>query len=244
MPVVAGALVSLLVAWFRGASPLTLGDLRLRWLPLPLVSFGVQLVVFSSLIPDVGPLTVPLHLGSMILLLAFLLVNLRYRALGIVALGTALNLLVIALNGGHMPARPAHVRAIGFPQVADALETAGYFQKTGRMYETTRLPMLGDVVHLPLPGPGPDRLVSPGDLLIAAGVFLFVQEAPVPRHRRSQERPRQGESTIGRWKPDAPRHQTPPPDPGWIPERPTSTSPSAAPSASTATSIPTPAKSV
>jgi hypothetical protein len=185
MPVIVGALVSLLIAWLRGASPLSLGEVRLRWLLLPLVAFGLQLVAFGPLGgagagAPLSPLWAPLwQLASVGLLLAFVVANLRYRALVVFALGAVLNLLVVVLNGGYMPARPEDLRAIGFPQVAERLEAEGHFQKTGRLDESTRLPLLGDVIRLPLPGPGPDRLISVGDVLVAVGVFLFVQEALV-----------------------------------------------------------------
>ena len=42
-----------------------------------------------------------------------------------------LNLLVVTLNGGYMPASPEDLRAAGMPQVAAQLETQGSFQKTG-----------------------------------------------------------------------------------------------------------------
>src|SRR5262245_5629276 len=188
MPAIVGALVSLLIAWLRGASPLALGEVRLRWLLLPLIAFGLQLVAFGPL-GGVGAAAPWWQVVSVGLLLAFAAANLRYRALLVFALGALLNLVVVVLNRGYMPARPDDVRAIGFPQVAERLEAEGHFQKTGRLDESTRLPFLGDVIRLPLPGP--DRLISAGDVLVAIGVFLFVQEALV--------RPRAGvESGDGR----------------------------------------------
>jgi hypothetical protein len=176
MPVIVGALVSLLIAWLRGASPLALGEVRLRWLLLPLIAFGIQLFAFG-LFGGAGTAAPLWQLVSVGLLLAFVAANLRYRALLVFALGALLNLMVVVLNGGYMPARPDDVRAIGFPQVAERLEAEGHFQKTGRLDESTRLPFLADVIRVPLPGP--DRLISAGDVLVAVGVFLFVQEALV-----------------------------------------------------------------
>jgi Family of unknown function (DUF5317) len=237
VPALVGALLSCLIAVLRGGSLLALGTLRLRWLPLPLFAFGLQFAAFGPAGELVGGPAVLWQLGTSALVLAFLLVNLRYRSLAVVALGTALNLLAITLNGGYMPARPAEVRAIGFPQVAERLERDGHFQKTGRLDESTRLPLLGDVFRLPLPGP--DRLVSAGDVLVATGIFLFIQEALVPRRRGPIRRGRR----ISGWT-AAPAIPTRPPcGRGTGPAPPTSTSRSAVPSASTAPSTPTPAKS-
>ena len=233
MPILAGAIASLLIAWLRGVTPLALGAVRLRWLPLPLLALAVQQIAFGHFGAGGGlPLLWQALSGA--LLLAFLLANLRYRTLSLVAAGAALNLLVVGLNGGHMPARPADVRAIGFPQVAARLEQEGHYQKTGRLDVSTRLPLLADVIRLPLPGPGPDRLLSVGDVLVGAGVFLFVQEALMPLRRRR---------TIDAWTERPVERARRGLDPGWGPEPRTSTSPSAARSASTATSTPSPAKS-
>jgi hypothetical protein len=233
VPILAGAFASLLIAWLRGVTPLALGAVRLRWLPLPLLALAVQQIAFGH--PSVGggaPLLWQALSGA--LLLAFLLANLRYRTLWLVAAGAALNLLVVGLNGGHMPARPADVRAIGFPRVASGLEREGHYQKTGRLDESTRLPLLADVIRLPLPGPGPDRLLSAGDVLVGAGVFLFIQEALMPLRRRR---------TIDEWTAPPAERERRGRDPGWGRRPPTSTSPSAARSVSTATSTPSPAKS-
>jgi hypothetical protein len=189
VPLLAGAAVSLLLAWLRGASPLALSAVRLRWLPLPLLALGLQLLAFGTWRGGAGDAALVWQLLSGVLLLTFLLSNLRYRSLGVVAAGAALNLLVAGLNGGYMPARPADARAAGLPQVAAALERDGRFQKTGRLDDSTRLPFLADVVHLPLPGPGPDRLISVGDVLVGAGAFLFFQEALLPFRRRRGEEP-------------------------------------------------------
>jgi Family of unknown function (DUF5317) len=184
VPLLAVAAASLLIAWLGGVSPLALGAVRLRWLPLPFLALAVQWIAFGPPGAGAGDAALLRQLLCGALLLTFLLGNLRYRSLGVVAAGAALNLLVAGLNGGYMPARPADARAAGMPQVAIALERDGRYQKTGRLDEATRLPFLADVVHLPMPGPGPDRLISIGDLLVGAGAFLFVQEALGPFGRR------------------------------------------------------------
>lgn len=173
------------LAWLRGVPPTELASIRLRWLPLPLVAFAVQLATFIHFPDQLVSVAPVLHLTSMALLLVFIALNVRYRALALVALGVALNLAVITANGGYMPVRIADMERAGFPQVAAELGTTGRFQKSRPLDETTRLPWLADVIHLPLPG-GPDRLISIGDIAIAAGAFLFIQEALVGRRRPTQ----------------------------------------------------------
>jgi Family of unknown function (DUF5317) len=238
MVILAVALCSLVLAWARGASPLGLGAVRLRWLPLPLLAYGIQVAVFQVGIGGAIPAVLWLA-GSTGLLLLFLIANLRYRALGIVACGVGLNLLVMTLNGGYMPASPEDLRAAGLPQVAAQLESQGHFQKTGLRDGGTLLPFLGDVIRVPLPGP--DRMASPGDVLVALGIFLFLQEALAPSHPGGA-----GGSRIDGWRGASLRRslrRSTGGNRGSGPAPRTSTSPSVAPSASTATSTPTPARS-
>jgi hypothetical protein len=184
MPILFSALLSLVVAWLRGTSPLALGGIRLRRPVLPLVALGLQwlgFVVFASRggSPPAGSAwyALPVQLASLGLLLAFVAANRHYRSLLLVGLGVALNLVVVAANGGYMPVRAADVARIGLPEVAAQLETGGYFQKSRALDEHTRLALLADVIHVPFFGAG--RMVSAGDVLVAAGVFLFIQEALV-----------------------------------------------------------------
>lgn len=184
MPFLITTLLSLALAWVRGAPPTRLAQVHLRWLILPLLSFVIQsmaLVRFESTFVTLAPW---LHLGSLALLMAFFVANLRYRSLAVVGVGVLLNLIVIASNGGFMPARVADVERIGFADVAAQLEANGRFQKSTVLHDGTTFPWLADVIRLPLPGP--DRLISLGDIFVALGAFLFLQEALV----RRQETPR------------------------------------------------------
>ena len=176
-------MLSILIAWLRGVPPTELGSVRLRWLPLPLLAFGIQLTTFVKLESVLAPVAPWLHFASLTLLGAFLAANLTtYRALGIVAVGVALNAAVIGANGGYMPVRVADMQRAGFSGVAARLEAQGHFQKSTVLDQDSRLPFLADVIHVRLPN-GPDRLISVGDLFIAAGTFLFIQEALLGRRR-------------------------------------------------------------
>lgn len=184
MPMLLAALASFLLALARGAHPSALAHLGLRWPWLALVALAAQLLALvSPLAPhlpaSIGPLV---HMSTLALLLAFLLRNLRYRALGLVAVGITLNLAVIAANGGYMPVRPEDARAAGFADLAADLEARGTREKWTLLTADTRLPFLADVIVLGWP-PGLRRAVSPGDLLIGLGVFLFLQEALLPGSR-------------------------------------------------------------
>jgi hypothetical protein len=180
MPILLTAVASLALAWVRGAPPTELATIRLRWLALPLLAFGIQLMAFVRFHQLFEAAAFPLHMFSLGLLLAFFAANVRYRSLMLVGLGVLLNAAVIGANGGYMPVRIADVERAGFYRVAAALQREGHFQKSTVLEAGTPLWFLGDVLPVPLPN-GPDRLISLGDILVAVGTFLFIQEALVGR---------------------------------------------------------------
>ncbi|HEU5316117.1 MAG TPA: DUF5317 domain-containing protein [Chloroflexota bacterium] len=187
MPILLTALASVGIAWLRGAPPTMLAGVRLRWKLLPALAFLVQLVVFVRL-PDAFSAVAPsLHLTTLALLVIFLAANVRYRGLLVVGVGLLLNVAVIAANGGYMPVRPTDLARAGFPAVAARLAQGQTYQKSVALDDSTRFPYLADV--LPLPLPGPDRLLSLGDVFVAAGTFLFLQEALTPVRRRLPQVP-------------------------------------------------------
>ncbi|MBI3970941.1 MAG: DUF5317 domain-containing protein [Chloroflexi bacterium] len=186
MPIVLCAAVSLAIAWARGASPLGLGALRIRWLAVPVLAFALQVLAFVYF----GDIAVAyarwVQLVSLGLLLAFLLANLQYRSLLLVAIGALLNLVAVTANAGYMPVRITDIERAGYPDVAAILANEGRFEKSVPLDERTQLRWLTDVIRVPLPGP--DRMVSIGDVLVTTGICLFIQEALVVRHRTRSRR--------------------------------------------------------
>ena len=79
----------------------------------------------------------------------------------LVALGAALNLLVISVNGGVMPASPSALAGAGLP-----VNEPG-FQNSTALAEP-RLAFLGDLFSLPASWPL-SNVFSVGDVLIARG---------------------------------------------------------------------------
>ena len=104
-------------------------------------------------------------LGSAVCIAVFLRLNLRHPGVGLLALGFFSNALVVAVNG----AMPVALDALTRAGVGDALVTDPRHELSDA---ATRLPWLGDVVPVALPGFG--QAVSPGDVLIAAGAGLLL----------------------------------------------------------------------
>ena len=110
------------------------------------------------------------------LLLLFVWRNRAIPWLILVGLGLLSNLVVMAANGGQMPADEALLGALGLKEETALLQQQGLWLHFGPITPDTRLPFLGDVLYLGPPFPWP-RLWSPGDVLIAIGAFLVGQAA-------------------------------------------------------------------
>jgi Family of unknown function (DUF5317) len=105
-----------------------------------------------------------------VLVLAFCLLNLRIRGMGVVAIGVVMNALVIGLNQG-------------MPRDADAGAGQTAFHRPER--DTDLLPVLGEIVPLPDPIGG---LVSFGDIVIGVGLVDVAYHASRPVRRRRATR--------------------------------------------------------
>jgi Family of unknown function (DUF5317) len=92
----------------------------------------------------------------------FLLANRRVPGMGLAGAGAALNLLVIAANGGVMPASPAALARAGLPADPPGFESSG-------VVDDPRLAFLGDVFAIPAAWPF-SNVFSVGDALIGLGL--------------------------------------------------------------------------
>jgi len=129
------------------------GTLVLRWWPLLGAAILVRLAG-----PFVPFAPLPLYLGSFAAILVVVAGNLRLPGMPLIGVGVALNLAVVALNGG-MPVDPAAVATAGSSGPHDPLHLA--------LTAGTRLPALADVIPLGIVR----NVYSLGDLAIAAGGF-------------------------------------------------------------------------
>ncbi|MDI3316784.1 MAG: DUF5317 domain-containing protein [Bacillota bacterium] len=168
----AGALLGLVTGLARGGRLGRLLDLEFRWLGLLVAGFLVQNALPLLAGPGVagGAAMAAANVVAFGLFVAFAAWNLHLPGLVWFLLGSASNLLVIALNGGRMPVvmKPwVHLR----PELIEALR-GGQDALHVLAGPGTRLPWLADYLALPrIPTP----IFSPGDLLIAIGAFLLLE---------------------------------------------------------------------
>ena len=169
----------LLAGWAVGGRLSRLADVELR---APAAIFGaVALQLALGLVP--AELRLPGLVASGVLVTAWLVANARDRtpalglAVGLLAVGWALNLAVMVPNRG-MPVSDTALSRIGAPAEVDVAD--GNLFKHVRADGDTVLPWLGDVVPVP-----PLRaVVSAGDVFMAAGVFLVLAAGMARREGR------------------------------------------------------------
>jgi hypothetical protein len=150
-------------------------EVRLRFQPLVVGALALQIVLFSSLGASLSELQHRgLHLVSYVLLIFFAVVNLRVWALVPVLLGTGMNALAIAANGGRMPVADHAAEATGLPLTEDSNVTTS----------TDRLSFLGDVFALPAELPLAN-VFSVGDLFIGFGMAAFIVAASLSGGERA-----------------------------------------------------------
>jgi hypothetical protein len=142
-----------------------LGELEVRATWTVLVSAAIQVVITSAVRSGDHALHVGLHEASYALVAWFVFANRRLIGMPVVALGAALNVLAISVNGGVMPAAAAALRIAG-------IGASGGYENSAAIAHP-RLLFLGDVI--PVPGPWPiGNVLSIGDLLIVTGALIFL----------------------------------------------------------------------
>jgi hypothetical protein len=152
------------IGWAWGGSLSALGDLTLRDARLVVVALAVQ--VLGGV---VGGSAYPLGLAvSALLVLVFLARNRGVRGTGLVTLGLLSNALVVCANG----AMPVSAEASGRAGVTTQALVAGTDPRHELSGPDTWLPWLADVVPVALPRR--PEVVSPGDVLVTAGLGQVV----------------------------------------------------------------------
>jgi hypothetical protein len=157
-------LAALAIGAARGGTLDRLGRLPLRRPLLVVAALACQLAGTV-----VGSATYPLGLALSAALIAwFLALNRSVVGLGMVGAGLVLNALVVGLNG----AMPVSVDASGRAGISTQDILSGADARHELADGSTHLRVLGDVIPVVLPVR--PEVVSPGDVLIAAGLAQLV----------------------------------------------------------------------
>ena len=148
-----GPALGFALGWILGGDPRRLGDLRIRWWPV--LGLGVLLRLVAGAAGEAAALLYVIGFAAVVAVAA---ANAMLPGLPLIAAGAALNLLVVAANGG-MPVDPAAVTAAGGTMPTDPLHL--------ELTKSTSLSLLADIIPLP-----PVRGVySVGDVVLTVGGF-------------------------------------------------------------------------
>ncbi len=165
-------LLGLLFGWLRKGDINNFNKIDLRgWtlIGLALLIQGAILIDFNFKTYYISSFYPFLYTGSFVFLLTFIYLHRNYRGLLAIGTGILLNLIVIIANNGLMPVDGTIIP----PDVLEALAAGNKSPFHTLMNDNTVLKILGDRFSFFY---RPNQLLSIGDLVIAVGVFVFVQE--------------------------------------------------------------------
>ncbi len=177
------AVAMLLVVAVTGAPLARLAELHIRHVWLIWAALADQIIVISVL-PDSYPgVLAAAHVASYVAAGACVWLNRHTPGVPLIGAGGGLNGLVIALNGGTLPASDAAVRAAGQG------ERPEHFNNSA-VLDDPWLPLFGDIFATPAWLPG-SNVFSIGDVAIWVGLAWLLwrtcrpKQAGAARHRRA-----------------------------------------------------------
>lgn len=173
--------VSVVLGLALGGRIGNLADLKLRYWPLALVGYGLQVLPY----PESWGRNIPIAglLLSFVLLVAFALANWRLPGFAMIVAGVMMNFLVISANWGMPVSAEALVASDQEDVLRDLRREPG--QKHHLASEDDELMFLADVI----PIPNPIHLaISVGDVFMYTGVGVLIVESMGPRRRPARHR--------------------------------------------------------
>jgi MFS family permease len=170
--------LGLAVAWALGANPARLADVRFRGTALVFAALAIQVGIYTSLSARVpAAWDAPLHVLSYLLLVGFLLLNVRVPAFWLVGFGLLSNVAVIFTNGGRMPVSAEAWQAAG--NSLSAFNSEGISDNNVLATADTHLRWLSDIFAVPAQVPLASVL-SIGDVMVVIGMVAFVYRSCTP----------------------------------------------------------------
>lgn len=166
--------LSVMVAYFRGGRLKYYLDKPLKGIYLPIIAFALEAALEFGGKKLLAPMVI-LEYG---LLFAFIFLNWRIRAIRLVAVGVALNALVIFASGFRMPVTPV----VFDPALSEFAERV----RAGELIEyvligwDAPLWFLSDTIPITRVVPG---IASIGDVVMAAGMFWLLQYLMAPSRK-------------------------------------------------------------
>lgn len=173
--------VGVAVGWALKGRLVNLGSLPLRGIYWFLLLGALQVGMQYTQVPERRVLYTVLIMVASVLAAGLLWINRSLPGVRLIVLGLALNMAVMTANGGRMPVSEWAAIKAGLSEHLPKL-TAGQSSRHVPLTPQTRLYLLGDTIPLPKPYPFP-RVISVGDVAIAAGVVQLIVFGMSTRHR-------------------------------------------------------------
>jgi hypothetical protein len=174
--------IGVLVGWVTGGRFDNLARLRFRWPWLVIVVLVVRAAILLTPIRHIDGVQY-VYLAALTVLVAWTIWQIELvRGIWLVAVGSALNLVVIATNGARMPVAS---------ELAGSLVQSGHVGQYVLMTSDTNLTWMADWIGVPGPiGRLVTEAYSPGDVIVAAGIAAVVALAMRSPAGSGETRPR------------------------------------------------------
>ena len=174
-------IVSLCVGVVSGGTISNLSRIRLRFVPFVVLALFVQVLIFSPILgyePIVHRIGPYIHIATLVVSAGVMLMNRHIPGMKLIFAGAALNLLVIAANGGFMPISESALRIAGMEEAMLHHQSQhgdeNYILANSRLSEgEARLLFLGDSIPVPEELPL-STIVSIGDVILAFGASIAI----------------------------------------------------------------------
>lgn len=182
-------ILALVVGWLRGGRLAGLATARFKGGVVLFLGIGLRFLLYwgAPILDHFWPLAVGMQIVAHGLLLAGVWLNRDLTGFYSIAGGLLANFGVILANGGRMPVAREALVASGQEHLTPYLAT-GQSVTHVLLGPDSRLPWLADIFALPAWWPLAVAF-SVGDVLIALGAFLFIQDrmlAGAPRAARAR----------------------------------------------------------
>jgi hypothetical protein len=161
--ILTGVVLSVVVALLRGGKLDRLGDLGLKGLPLAWLALIMRysVVYLAGRGFDYGP---AVQVAAYLIFCVVLYLNISVPGMKLFAVGSLLNFLVIAANGGAMPVGEWALAITGIETMPVGTHSL--------LLPDTKLAFLADIIPVWAPYA---QIISVGDILIVVGIFLYIQ---------------------------------------------------------------------
>ena len=175
----ASVVLAVLIGLIRGGKWQNFITFKFRKTWLVILAMVIQLAIFNPLwdkYVGAGMLNNYLYVLSIAILVIFLLVNIDISGLRILGLGIVSNGVAIVANGGHMPSSLEALKRILPQETISQLQSGSAAYNVVLITSETKFSFLCDLFYIPH-----INVYSVGDILIALGAFITVQQIMLHR---------------------------------------------------------------